>query len=237
MRLSRGAWVRPNEDDAANAGRRLFLDAVAELYPDVLRELRAMLPMYRGGDEEDLRTAWTAWQVKWRLYDLWVAETAESTMQTWALPSFVGGQPEPAVPLALTQAERDALWARWWHPAAPDFKIIVVKEEDRPRAWSPQTESWEEYVQHLERHYRPPFEDRLRGAGLQPAHEVRGRAGAPADLHFRWLARYQVGREPHAAIAAAPDPRTQRRCVHVKTVEDALRGKRRLIGLSHPLPN
>lgn len=218
MRLGRGAWVRPGAEDATHAGRRLFLDAVADLYPEVLQELRALLPAYQGNDAEALAGAWRTWQASWRLYDAWVAETAEWTLRLWARGDLADGE----------------WFTRWSHPTWPYFKVIEVKEEDRPRAWCPETESWEEYVQNLERHYRASFEDRLRAAGFRPAGEVRARAGAPADLHFRWLARYQVGRERQAEIAANPDPRSRRRRVAVKTVQDALRAKRRLIGLLPP---
>lgn len=177
MKLSPGDYFFPDDErNAARAAARdLFLSFVEELAPEVLEDLRSLLP--KPGKRktfEALQNELPKWAEKYHLDFNWLLNRALNTLLMWSVGEQVGGWGGGLV-VCLG--------------AVPEIKTFSFEAEE----WDPAQKNWKEYEDYLnvkfkrmKATYRDQVEARAEEHELLKTPEVRNRE------HFAWLVRFQV---------------------------------------------
>ncbi len=190
MNIRLGGGEYDGGEMATWEARMRFLDAVADVRPEVLESLRDdVLPLYDSWDllgpndvHGDLRDALEKWTERFNLSFNWVAETALATLRAW----FV------VYPEALDEiaGEWQHIAEGYWMLTSNDERRIIFKHA----GWDPAGETRKAFEDRVtadfEKHIRS-YIDRM--AGLI---EERGMIKAPKVRsleQFKLLALWQVG--------------------------------------------
>ena len=214
--------MRASSEELGVQGRHLFLEAVANVEPEVLRSLRqSVFPFCRQALAEDsenymkerrrgafsgwqspiweeFELALQAWARSWRLTDHWILEAAKHTAHTWDYVEQLGDEPEPGW-----------LYGRYSYAHPENAQLLV-----EARGWEPSDETRQKAEERLRREAKRQIKqhlDRVETHALNlgykplPPHRSRepGVTKPKIPRHYRWLAEYQVKRMTQEKIADA----------------------------------
>ena len=132
-----GSRCDPDPEGPVQLARCVYLDVLAEIAPDVLRELRRL------ADDED--TTVRAWAERWRLTDAWCLAHARATRRLWRdypgaptcwadrddLAGMLVPEPAPVVPRPLKMPHHFVWLARYqlgedWSAMAPHQPVPAI---------------------------------------------------------------------------------------------------------------
>lgn len=223
LRLSWGGVDYQPPEEEALAARAILLETIQEHVPEVLENLRQLLPLV--GDPA-LDEALRGWAAAHHLPE-WVLPTAKATLLVWS-----AGASQKA----------------WCHA----FDVYVTGDgcEEHPfefsaPGWRPwgllePGEAWEEYERRLDAAYaaakaayRRRMEALAEERGLRRTPVKRNRSGDPL-LHFKWLAEYQVRGRDYEELSQEytdADP-TGDRVIGSDAIRKAVADTARLVGLT-----
>jgi hypothetical protein len=214
--------MRASSEELGVQARQLFLTAVAEVEPEVLRTLRLMvLPICREALAQDLENylegrqrgviefwesplwadfeqALHKWAKQWHLTDHWILEAAKHTAHTWDYVEQLGDELEPGW-----------LYGRYSYARPENTQLLV-----EARGWEPLNETRQEAKDRLHQEAERQITqhlDRVAAHALNlgykplPTHRSRepGVTEPKIPRHYRWLALYQVKRMTQEEIADA----------------------------------
>lgn len=249
-----GEYVEPGEaSPAVLKGRRRFLRIVGQCVPAVLETLggdvyralvegarskgaapsevldmvRYLHPISNLDYGREFAGALERWQTQWNLVEPWVWEAAVASLSRW--DSALRRHPDSALTEPIFWP---GLWANGWLDPL-QFSANHQHFRFEHSWWLPTKLSRATYQEQI----RAAFEDELRAyidrvealadaAGLRKVKRKRPRRGETPELHFEWLARFQVQEWTHKEIAE------RYRNVDPKTVAAACRNVSEMIGLT-----
>ncbi len=188
MRLGGGEY--DGGDMAEWEARKLFLDAVAEVAPEVLNTLRTdVFPFYDSEEiltwrnvNSELEEALEGWGTKLNLNYDWVYQTALITLWAWYIVK----------PEALEEIANE------WEHETGDYWMLTTNDERKisfnHAGWDPAGEEkgkfkkriMAEFENYLE-NYMDNLENFVQERGMDKAPEIRNKE------QFKWLAMWQVG--------------------------------------------
>ena len=231
MRIGGEFFVPGSWTDPQHRGRELFLSAVAAVAPEALAALeRDVGPAARNAEPPDdsvdferwfaaqVEPLLTPWQKRWNLGESWVRTAAVQTLNDWSAE-------EGLKTIREVWPAMDSLTADLSGYKEQEFIFTAIP-------WI----SYQETRKAAEARLRGAFDDYLGGyldavekadqaRGMVRSPEKRGRRGEKPDMHFEWLARFQVQEWSYGKIASYYQ-------VSPRAVEDAVRETSELIGLT-----
>ncbi len=202
--IGRGDLHAAGSDTALYAVRRAFLDALLQVAPQTLADLRALSPL----SDDEAKPKICKWAMKYRLAHngrppRWLTNTAALTLMQFSIRPDL---------------------AQWCHMGCSDWSLL---SDDQIRIsirthWDPTEESRETALGRITSNLTARM-DEIALAAQMNGGRVTGYKREPE--HFAWLARYLANGDAPKTLSAMTSP---------IAVKQALRETAALIGLSLP---